>query len=89
MKHRFVNRVPKRLKVAASAVVIPLLLWSTSCLAQRPSADPAPRTSGVAIPSGIAWYGVLKDGLAEAKESNRPILLLSAAPQCAGIPGMW
>lgn len=42
-----------------------------------------------AIPSGIAWYGILEDGLAEAKASNRPIILLSAAPQCAGVPGMW
>jgi len=37
----------------------------------------------------IAWYGVLEDGLAEAKESGRPILLLSAAPQCHGVPGIW
>ncbi|MFK7767861.1 MAG: hypothetical protein AB8B55_11620 [Mariniblastus sp.] len=41
------------------------------------------------IPSGIAWYGVLNDGIADAKATNRPIMLLSAAPQCAGIPGMW
>jgi hypothetical protein len=41
------------------------------------------------IPSGIAWYGVLDDGIADAKATNRPILLLSAAPQCAGVPGMW
>lgn len=41
------------------------------------------------IPSGIAWYGILADGLAEAKASNRPIFLLSAAPQCGGAPGMW
>ena len=37
----------------------------------------------------IAWYGTLKDGLAEAKRSNRPILLVSAAPQCQNVPGMW
>jgi hypothetical protein len=41
------------------------------------------------IPSGIAWHGVLTDGLADAKATNRPIMLLSAAPQCAGVPGMW
>ena len=38
---------------------------------------------------GIAWYGVLQDGLAQAQITQRPILLLSAAPQCAGVPGMW
>ena len=37
----------------------------------------------------IAWYGQLKDGLAEAKRSNRPILLVSAAPQCQNVSGMW
>lgn len=41
------------------------------------------------LPSGIAFYGVLQDGLKQAKETNRPIFLLSAAPQCAGVPGMW
>ena len=40
-------------------------------------------------PQKIAWYGQLKDGLEEAKRSNRPILLVAAAPQCAGVPGMW
>lgn len=37
----------------------------------------------------IAWFGRLTDGLAEAKRSHRPILLVSAAPQCVGVPGMW
>lgn len=37
----------------------------------------------------IAWYGTLKSGLAEAERSNRPILLVSAAPHCTGVPGIW
>ena len=37
----------------------------------------------------IAWYGNLADGLAEAKRSGRPILLVSGAPACLGIPGVW
>jgi len=37
----------------------------------------------------IAWYGQLQDGLAEAKRSGRPILLVSAAPQCQNVSGMW
>jgi hypothetical protein len=43
------------------------------------------------VPStpSIAWYGTWKDGLAEAKRTDRPILLMSAAPQCHGVPGMW
>jgi hypothetical protein len=38
---------------------------------------------------GIVWYGVLKDGLAEAKRTEKPILLITAAAQCGGVPGMW
>lgn len=38
---------------------------------------------------GIQWFGTLERGLAAAKASGRPILLLSAAPHCGGIPGMW
>lgn len=55
------------------------LIFVDTCYAQNKSE----------IPSGIAWHGVLTDGLADAKATNRPIMLLSAAPQCAGVPGMW
>ena len=37
----------------------------------------------------IAWYSTLESGLAEADRSKRPILLISAAPQCLGVPGTW
>jgi len=37
----------------------------------------------------IAWYGTWESGLAAAKESGRPILLVSAAPHCHQVPGMW
>ena len=42
--------------------------------------NPAPR---------IAWHGNLAEGLAEARQSGRPILLVSGAPACLGIPGVW
>ena len=38
---------------------------------------------------GIAWYGSLEVGLAEAKRSNRPIFFMSAASQCGGVPGVF
>ena len=41
------------------------------------------------VVSGIIWYGILKDGLAEAKRTGKPLLFVTAAPQCGGIPGMW
>lgn len=37
----------------------------------------------------IAWYGTVKSGLAEAKRTNKPILFVSAAPHCLGVPGEW
>tara|TARA_B110000495_G_scaffold182112_1_gene177375 strand:- start:2084 stop:2350 length:267 start_codon:yes stop_codon:yes gene_type:complete len=41
------------------------------------------------VVTGIAWYGVLEDGLVEAKRTGKPILLITAAAQCSGVPGMW
>lgn len=40
-------------------------------------------------PARIAWYGDLQAGLTEAKRSQRPILLVSGAPHCLGVPGVW
>ena len=37
----------------------------------------------------IAWFGRLDDARAEAARTGRPILMMSAAPQCSGAPGMW
>ena len=45
--------------------------------------------AGAAPPDRIAFYGTLSGGLAEAKRSGRPILLLSAAPHCHGVSGLW
>ncbi|MHC4408173.1 MAG: hypothetical protein ACYS0E_00720 [Planctomycetota bacterium] len=37
----------------------------------------------------IAWYGTLESARAEAKRTNRPILLTSARPECRDVPGFW
>ncbi|MEM7165387.1 MAG: hypothetical protein AAF581_07985 [Planctomycetota bacterium] len=37
----------------------------------------------------IAWYGTVAGGLAEAKRLQRPVLLVSAAPHCRQVPGVW
>ena len=52
----------------------------------QPAQDDGPADGVVAK---IAWYSTLESGLAEAKRSQRPILLISAAPQCLGVPGTW
>jgi hypothetical protein len=37
----------------------------------------------------IAWLETWRDGLAAAQATNRPILLVAAAPQCHDISGLW
>ena len=37
----------------------------------------------------IAWYGTWKGGMAEAQRTGKPILLVSGAPQCHNVPGVW
>lgn len=77
------NSSPTRLFKSSQRIrlitALAAMICINSCYAQSKSE----------IPSAIAWHGVLTDGLADAKATNRPIMLLSAAPQCAGVPGMW
>ena len=40
-------------------------------------------------PAKIAWFGRWDDAREESERTGRPILLMSAAPQCSGTPGMW
>ncbi|MFM8980082.1 MAG: hypothetical protein ACKOSS_06435 [Planctomycetia bacterium] len=37
----------------------------------------------------IAWYGTWAGAKAEAARTGKPILLVSAAPHCHGISGVW
>ncbi len=62
---------------------------SLSALAITASAQPRP--SVVTPPAGpqVAWFGTWAGGLAEAKRTKRPILLVSAAPHCRMVPGVW
>lgn len=39
--------------------------------------------------AGIAWFGTWEAAKAEAKRTGRPILFMSAAPQCQSVPGVW
>jgi len=78
-----------------------LLLGSVPAHAQDRGAPPpdGPRRGGpprleptAPLPAAaekIAWYGTWQEGLAEARRSGRPILLVAAAPQCHEVPGMW
>jgi Spy/CpxP family protein refolding chaperone len=39
--------------------------------------------------AGIAWFATWESGAREARRTARPILLVSAAPHCAGVSGIW
>ena len=67
-----------------SLKLIPLVATVAAVAAVAAVAGPQVDAAGK-----IAWYSTLKQGLAVAKSSGRPILLLSAAPHCRGISGMW
>ena len=38
---------------------------------------------------GIQWFATLDSARAEAERTGRPILLVSAAPHCSGVSGIW
>jgi hypothetical protein len=47
------------------------------------------KTVGYIPDGGIVWFGTVKAGVAEARRTNRPILLMSAVPECHGVSGIW
>ncbi|MEM7264213.1 MAG: hypothetical protein AAF488_19670 [Planctomycetota bacterium] len=65
-----------------------------ACLTGTAAAQPGGRAPGPGLVEPaegerIAWYGTLAEGLAEAKRLERPVMLLSAAPRCRQVPGVW
>ena len=39
--------------------------------------------------AGIPWFATWESGLREAQRTGKPILLVAAAPHCAGVSGIW
>ena len=59
---------------------------------QEPPGRGGPPRPGLVEPARgerIAWFGTWTGGLAEAARTGRPILLVSAAPHCHGVSGIW
>ncbi|NNE01369.1 MAG: hypothetical protein HKN47_28985 [Pirellulaceae bacterium] len=55
-----------------------------------PNSDPTATVSPLPVgESGIAWYSTWETASKEAIRSNRPILFISAASQCGGVPGVF
>ena len=58
----------------------------------RPAEPPPAKereTSRALTPGGIQWFATWDSGLDEANRTGKPILLVSAAPHCAGVSGIW
>ncbi len=60
---------------------------ATACVAQTP--HPQATVDWSQIENRVAWYGSLEGGLAAAKSTGRAILLISGAPHCQLVPGVW
>lgn len=54
-----------------------------------PGRPPGPGLVSPAKGERIAWFGTWEGGLAEAQRTGRPILLVSAAPHCHNVSGIW
>ncbi len=52
----------------------------------RPKKEPE---NAAKAPAGIQWFATLASARAEAARTGRPIFLVSAAPHCAGVSGIW
>ncbi len=46
-------------------------------------------SSALAASEGIGWIASWDQGVAEARATNKPILLMSGQPSCGGVPGVW
>jgi len=71
---------------AIFALIGAAIVMGTAAQAQPPGppSGPIPSAQG-----GIVWFGTLKAGIAEARRTNRPILLISAVPHCHNVSGIW
>ena len=52
-------------------------------------AKPAKAPEAKSPPGLIQWFATWEQGLAEAKRTRRPILLVAAAPHCHETSGLW
>ena len=80
-------------RLTAASIALASLFLCTPALAQRAprGGGPETRTAATTTKDGaiIQWYATLDRGIAEAKRTGKPIMLVSGAPHCAGVSGMW
>ena len=75
---------------------VAILLGASALQAQDgpPPGGPGGRPPGPGVVNPvkgerIAWFGTWEGGFAEAQRTKRPIMLVSAAPHCHEVPGVW
>ena len=66
--------------------IVSTLVCAAALLALPP---PSHADASEAPGAQIAWHGTWAAGLAEARRTGRPILLVAAAPHCHGVSGIW
>lgn len=67
-------------------------LLSALAVAQDGPPPGGPPRPGVVKPAEgdrIAWYGTWDRAREDAERTGRPILLVSAAPHCHNVSGIW
>ena len=69
----------------AKASLAAILVLATLLPLARAGDTPKPAEPA----GGIQWFATWTGGLAEARRTGRPILLVSAAPHCHEISGLW
>ena len=63
------------------------LTAATVVVAQPP--HPEVTVDWTKVEQRIAWFGTWDSAAAAAKRSGRPILLVTGAPHCSQVPGVW
>ena len=71
----------------AAMILLQSVVLAASIVAQGPR--PGVTTDWAAVEQRIAWHGTWSGALSAAEESDRPILLVFAAPHCGLVPGIW
>jgi hypothetical protein len=56
---------------------------------KRPEKEPEDNAKLTTPQGGIQWFATWESGLGEARRTGKPILLVSGAPHCAGVSGIW
>ncbi len=91
-------------RMKSSLILVMCLAAATSVASAQDRGGPPggerggpPRPEGPVAGSGeaaaertlVQWFGTWDGAKAEAERTGKPIFLLSAAPQCHGISGIW